>query len=145
VTVASPSAQVKTRPEPLPRLEDMGAAEAPLAEDGARVSDPVGPSGVAARSPILTSRQPVASPLFGLYLRRGDEEEAPGYGDFLERLEELNALSLKDQRRHLKNEVFRVSITMPLPGFVLYLTSNSCFALRASCLPPNYWTFIGMP
>ena len=35
--VVSPSVLVETRPEPLPRLEEAGAAKAPLVEDGARV------------------------------------------------------------------------------------------------------------
>ena len=74
VIVASPSAQVETGLEP--RLEEAGAAEAPLAEDSARVSYPVGPLKTAARPPMLISGRPTASPLFGLYLRRGDEEAA---------------------------------------------------------------------
>jgi len=50
-----------------------------------------------------------------LFLRREDEEAALGYGDFLEGLEELKALSLKDHQWRLKNEVFRVRLTVILP------------------------------
>jgi len=49
-----------------------------------------------------------------LFLRRGDVELAIGYGDFLERLEKLKDLPLKERRRYLKNKVFRVSIAMTL-------------------------------
>ena len=117
--MASPSSQVETGPEPFPRVEETGAAEAPLTEDGVRVSDPVGHSRAAARSPVLTSGRSGVSPLFGLYLRRGDEKATLGYGDFLGELEELKALPLKDLRRHLKNEIFRVSTTMLLSEFVM--------------------------
>ena len=100
--VASPSSQVENGPEPLLRLEEAGAAEAPLAEDGAGVSDHVGPSRAAARSLALTSGGSLAIPQFGFYLRRGDEEAILGYGDFLGGLKELKFLPLKDRRRHLK-------------------------------------------
>jgi len=116
-----PLTLVETRPEPLPRLEEEGAAEALTADDIVRTSDPVGLSGTTAQSPVLTSGRPTASSLFWLHLWRGDEEAALGYGVFLGGLEELKALPLKDQRRHLKNEVFRVSIIMLLFGFVVYL------------------------
>jgi len=45
---------------------------------------------------------------------KGDEEATLGYGDFLEGLKELKALPLKDQRWRLKNEIFRVSLTVIL-------------------------------
>jgi len=70
---------------------------------------------------VLSSRRLTTSLLFGLYLRSGDEEAALGYGNFLGGLEVLKAQSLKDWRRHLKNEVFRISITTLLSGFILYL------------------------
>jgi len=46
-------------------------------------------------------------------------EAALGYGDFLEGLEGLKSLLLKDQWRHLKNEVFRVSLAVILLLFDL--------------------------
>jgi len=49
-----------------------------------------------------------------LYLQIGDIETALGYGDFLEGLDEIKTLLLKDRRRRLKNEVFRVSIMLPI-------------------------------
>jgi len=118
-----PLTLVETRPEPLPRFEE-GAAKTPPADEVARTSNHVGLSGTAAQSPVLTSRRPTASPLFGLYLRKGDEEAALGYRDFLGGLKELKTLLLKDRKLHLKNEVFRVSIRMLLSEFILYLLSN---------------------
>ena len=76
VTVVPPSTLVETRPQPLPRLEEEGAVEAPQADDVARASDPAGLSGTVVQSPVLTSGRPTTSPLFGLYLHRGDEEAA---------------------------------------------------------------------
>ena len=50
----------------------------------------------------------------GFFLRWGDVEVAPGYGDFLRGLEDLKAQPLKEQRQRLKNEVFGVSTATPL-------------------------------
>ena len=72
-----------------PRHKVAGAADAPLIKDGARVPGSVGPSGTTTQSPVLTLGRPASSSLFGLFLRRGDEEVALGYGDFLKGLEEL--------------------------------------------------------
>ena len=58
--------------------------------------------------------QTIVSIELGLFLRRGDVEVALGYDDFLEGLEDLKALPLKERRRRLKIEVFRVSIVMSL-------------------------------
>ena len=43
---------------------------------------------------------------------------ALGYGDFLGGLEELKALPLKEQGRHTKKGVFRVSSMMTLSGVI---------------------------
>ena len=114
-----PSTLVETRLEPLTRFEEEGVVEAPQANDVAMASDPVGLSRTVVQTPVLTLGQPTTSPLFGLYLRRGYEEAALGYGDFLRGLEELKVPPLKDRRRHLKNKVFKVNITMLLSEFVL--------------------------
>ena len=45
VMVASPTL-VETGPGPLPRLEEAGTADDPLAEDGARAIGPIGASGL---------------------------------------------------------------------------------------------------
>ena len=60
----------------------------------------------------MSLERPIENPLFWLYLWRRDIEVALEYGDFLEGLDEIKALPLKDQRRRLKTEVFRVSITL---------------------------------
>jgi len=52
--------------------------------------------------------------LFGLYIRRGNVEVTFRFGYFLGGLEELKVLHLKERRRRLKNEVFRVCIMTPL-------------------------------
>ena len=93
-------------------LEGAGAAEASLIDDGARVPDLVGPLGT------ITQFSVTSSSSFG---RRGDEEATIGYGDFLEGLEEFKALSMKDPRRRLKNEVFTVTFLFEL-YFVCHLT-----------------------
>ena len=112
-TVVSPSTLVISRAEPSPSLEKAEAAEASLIEDGARVAGPISPPGTSAQSPMLTSGRP-ATP-YSNYFSERDNEVALGYDDFLGELEELKALPLKEQRRRLKNEVFRVSFaTIPL-------------------------------
>ena len=90
----------------------MGTAEHLRAADDARVAGGIGSLGTTAQSEDLSSGQIVASPEFGLFLRRGNVEVALEYGDFLGGIEDLKALPLKEQRRHLKTEVFRVSVTM---------------------------------
>ena len=114
ITVASPSTPIVSGAGPSLRLEGTEAAKASLLEGGSRVPDPVGLSGTDAQSPMLTPRRPTPSSLFGLYLPRGDKEAALEYDDYLEGVEEFKALPLKDQRRLLKNEVFRVSFIMIL-------------------------------
>ena len=114
ITVASPSTPIVSGAGPSLRLEGTGAAKASLLEDGSRVPDPVGLLGTDAQSPVLTSSRPTPSSLFGLYLPRGDKEAALEYDDFLKGVEEFKALPLKDQRRLLKNEVFRVSFIVIL-------------------------------
>jgi len=86
--------------------------------------DPASLSRIAAQSSVLFSGRLTTSVLFELCLRRGDKEAALGYRNFLGGLEKLKALPLKDRRRHLKNEIFRISIIMLLSGFVLYLLSH---------------------
>jgi len=92
----------------------VGSVEHPLAVDGAMVAGGIGSSGATTQSQELSSGRTVANPELGLFLQRGDVEIALGYGDFLGGLEELKTLPLKERRRHLKNEVFRVSIVMTL-------------------------------
>ena len=58
--------------------------------------------------------RPTENPSFGLYLQRRDVEVILGYDDFLGELEEIMVLPLKDRRRYLKNDIFRVSIMLPL-------------------------------
>ena len=50
---------------------------------------------------------------------------ALGYGNFLVGVEEFKALPLKERRRHLKNEVFRVSSVMTLSGVICVGSSYS--------------------
>ena len=121
---AAPSTLSVSGAESSPMLEEAGVAEALLIEDGARVLGPVGPLGTAAQPPVLTPGWPTLNFLFGLFLRRGDEEAALGCGDFLEGFEELKTLPFKDCRRHLKTKVFRVSFTVILFRLDLHLTSN---------------------
>ena len=99
-------------------FERVDTAEHPQAANGAKVAGGVGSSGTAAQSQELSSGWIIADPKLGLFLMRGNVEVAFGYGDFLGGLEELKALPLKEQRRHLKNEFFRISNSMTLPGVI---------------------------
>ena len=67
-----------------------------------------------AQSHELSSGRTVTNRELGLFLQRGAVEATLGGGDFLERLEELKALPLKEQRWCLKNEVFKLIITTTL-------------------------------
>jgi len=88
----------------------VSTAEHPRATDDVRAAGGIDSSGTTAQSQKLSSAQAIASPEFRLFLQRGDVEVALGSGDFLGGLENLKALPLKEQRRRLKNEVFRVSV-----------------------------------
>jgi len=105
--MVSPSTLVVSMVETSPRIEEAEATEVLLVEDDTRAVGPVSPPGTSVQSPVLTLGQPASSPLLGLFLRRGDEEAAIGYGDFLERPEEIKALPLKEQWWHLKNRSSR--------------------------------------
>ena len=63
---------------------------------------------------MLSLEWPTENPQFGLCLQREDVEATLGYEDFLEGLEELKALPMKERKLRLKNEVFRVYTTTPL-------------------------------
>ena len=67
---------------------------------------------------MVSSGRSSADLELGLFLRRGAVEVALGYGDFLRGLEEIKALLLKERRRRMKNEVFRVSSVMTLSDFI---------------------------
>jgi len=45
----------------------------------------------------LSSAQAVANPELRLFLRKGDDEVALGYGDFLGGIKDLKALPLKER------------------------------------------------
>ena len=90
-------------------LERVGITEYPKVADGARVTSGISSSGATTRYQELSSGRTVANPELGLFLWRGDVEVSLGYGDFLRGVKELKALSLKEWRRRMKNEVFKVS------------------------------------
>ena len=59
---------------------------------------------------LMTAAEPQgASSGLSLLLRRGDSEVALGHDDFFQRMEEFNALSTREQRRTLENDIFWVS------------------------------------
>jgi len=86
--------------------------------------DPAGISGTAAQSLVLSSGRLTTSLLFGLCLRRGDEEAGLGYGNFLGGQEEVKALPLKDRRWPLKNEIFRIKHHNASVWICTYLLSH---------------------
>ena len=91
----------------------MDAAGHLPAADVVRIFGSVGSSGAAAQSLEVSFGQTGADPGLRLFLRKEAIEVALGYGDFLGGIGELKALPLKERRRHMKNEVFRVSCVMP--------------------------------
>ena len=96
--VSSPSTQIETGPESLPRLERQELLKLRWQRMTRGFLTLLVLRGASARSSVLASGRPAASPLFRLYLQRGDKEPALGNGDFLGGLEELKALPLKDRR-----------------------------------------------
>ena len=85
-------------------LERVDTAEHPQTVEGARVAGGVGSSGISTQSLELSSRWTIADLKLGLFFCSGDVEVPLGYKDYLRGLEELKALPLKQQRRHLKND-----------------------------------------
>ena len=74
VTMVPPPTVIKTRPEPLPILEEE-LMTLP-ADDIARASDPVGLLGTTAQSLMLTSRRPTVSSYSG-YIPEGEMKRRP--------------------------------------------------------------------
>ena len=98
--------------ESSPGVEGVDAAGHLLSADCARVVGGVSSSGATAQSLEVSLRQTGTDPGLGLFLLKGAIEVALGYGDFLRGIEKLKALPLKERRRHMKNEVFRVGCVM---------------------------------
>ena len=89
------------------------ARHPPIVED-ARTVGGVCSSGAAIQPLAVSLGQTDAHPELGLFLQKGTVEVALGYGDFLEGIEELKAFPLKERRRDMKNEAFRVSYVVAL-------------------------------
>jgi len=105
-----PPTLARGKPESSPRSKAAEGDESSLSQGRTRVAGDVDPSGDATGYPELSLKRPTKNLLFGPYLWRGDIETAIRYNDFLGGIDEIKALPLKDRRRRLKNEVFRVSI-----------------------------------
>ena len=112
-------------------LHGLETVETQAANDIGVVSG-VSSLGIIAQCLELPSGCTVTNLELGLFLRRVDVVRALRYGDFLRGLEELKTLPLKKRRRHLKNEVCRVSIVMTL-SLVVCLSSEFVFHFRMTC------------
>ena len=92
----------------LPSLKRVNTAEHFRAAEGAMEASGVGSQGTAPQSQDPSLGRTITGPKLGLFFRRGDVEVALGYRDYLRGLEEFKAEPLKERRRHLKNNFFRV-------------------------------------
>ena len=132
-------------PPTLARGELKSLPWSKMAEGTEASHSKVGPLKAAIGSLDLSLERPTENPSFLLYLWKRYVETTLRYGDFLEGLEKIKALPLKDWRWHLKNKIFRVSIMLSISLTRTFLPSNSCFDFRILCLFSICWTIMVRP